>query len=197
VTEARRWADPGTAVGRVDDAALLARAAGSDVSAFDLLLGPRLDKLYRMALAIVRSESDARDAVQDASVLAWRELPRLRDRGSFDPWLSQILVNACRSLLRRRRRTSVREVDVDAPETGSHPGLSVRAEADDVGEVEAIRRAFGRLDPAMRSLIVLHYVEQRPLAEIAAAMGAPVGTIKWRLSNARAALDRALEVERR
>ena len=60
-----------------------------------------------------------------------------------------------------------------------------------------IRRAFDRLEPGVRALLVLHYVEERPIAEIARAMGSPVGTIKWRLSNARRALDRALEVERR
>jgi len=53
------------------------------------------------------------------------------------------------------------------------------------------------LAPDVRSLLVLHYVEERPLAEIARVMGSPVGTIKWRLSKARQTLDRALEVERR
>ena len=67
----------------------------------------------------------------------------------------------------------------------------------DVAEVEAIRRAFGRIDPVHRALLVMHYVEERPLAEEWSITGAPVGTVKWRLSNARRALDRALEDERR
>jgi DNA-directed RNA polymerase specialized sigma24 family protein len=66
-----------------------------------------------------------------------------------------------------------------------------------VAEVELIRRAFDRLDTDTRALLAMHYVEERPLAEIGRIVGAPVGTIKWRLSNARRALDRALEVERR
>ena len=66
-----------------------------------------------------------------------------------------------------------------------------------VGEVEAIRVAFDHLDADARSLLVMHYVEERPIAEIGRILGAPSGTIKWRLSNARKALDRALEVERR
>jgi RNA polymerase sigma factor (sigma-70 family) len=66
-----------------------------------------------------------------------------------------------------------------------------------IAEVEAIRRAFDRLDPDVRALLVLHYQEEQPLADIARTLGAPVGTIKWRLSNARKALDRALKVERR
>jgi RNA polymerase sigma-70 factor (ECF subfamily) len=191
----RTGAEP---VGTVGDARLLERAAAGDADAFAALLGPRLDRLYRMAVAITRNEADARDAVQEASVHAWRELPRLRDRARFDAWLSQILVNACRSLLRRQRRVRVREIDVDTM-TGddSDRSYATHAAHEDVPETDLIRRAFERLDPAVRSLLVLHYVEERPLAEIGRIMGSPVGTIKWRLSNARRALDRALEVERR
>ena len=180
------------------DAGLLARAAGGDADAFDVVIRPRLDRLFRMAVAILRSEADARDAVQEASVHAWRELPRLRDATRFDAWLSQILVNTCRSMLRRERRVRIREVDVATmPADQTDPALEVANDAESIAEVEAIRRAFDRLDPEVRSLLVLHYVEERPLAAIAAVLRAPVGTIKWRLSNARRALDRALELERR
>lgn len=180
------------------DTSLVARAAAGDADAFDLLIRPRLDRLFRMSVAILRSEANARDAVQEACVHAWSYLPRLRDQGRFDAWLSQIVVNACRSQLRHERRVRVREIDVAAmPADEADPALEVVNDAESIAEVEAIRRAFDRLDPATRSLLALHYVEEQPLAEIAAAMGAPVGTIKWRLSNARKALDRALEVERR
>jgi RNA polymerase sigma-70 factor (ECF subfamily) len=182
----------------VQDDGLLTLAAAGDADAFDALLRPRLDRLFRLAIAITRSEADARDATQDACVLAWRELPRLRDRGRFDPWLSQIVVNSCRMLLRRNRRGTIREISMDdplRPVTREEP--TDAAEVDKFGETEAIQAAFERLDPAVRSLLVLHYVEGRPLADIAKVIGSPVGTIKWRLSNARAALEKALKVERR
>jgi RNA polymerase sigma-70 factor (ECF subfamily) len=178
---------------------LVVRAAEGDAQAFDRLIRPRLDRLFRMALAITRNEDDARDAVQEACVSAWRELPRLRDRDRFDAWLSQILVNACRAHLRRQRRATVREIAVDATDQAGPGSVFVTGgQGDaDVAEVEVIRRAFVRLDPDLRTLLVLHYQEERPLAEIARLTGSPVGTVKWRLSNARKALDRALEVERR
>jgi RNA polymerase sigma-70 factor (ECF subfamily) len=198
VTTSRDRLGDSAAVGLAGEAGLVDRAAAGDADAFDILIRPRLDRLFRMSVAILRSESDARDAVQEACVHAWRELPRLRDRDRFDAWLAQILVNACRSLLRRERRVRVREIDVAAmPADDTDPALAVANDAESMGEVEAIRRAFDRLEPATRSLLALHYVEEQPLAQIAAALGAPVGTIKWRLSNARRALDRALEVERR
>jgi RNA polymerase sigma-70 factor (ECF subfamily) len=186
----------GPAVGQ-GDLTLLQRAAEGDADAFDSLIRPRLDRLFRMAVAITRNEADARDAVQEACVLGWRELPRLRDRERFDSWLAQILVNSCRGLLRRQRRVRVREIEVDDTAEDSGRGGFATGPAETLGEVEAIRRAFERLKPDVRSLLVLHYVEERPLADIGRILGAPVGTIKWRLSNARQALDRALEVERR
>lgn len=177
---------------------LLERAAAGDVEAFDVLIRPRLDKLFRMAIAITHSETDARDAVQEACVAAWRQLPKLRDRDRFDSWLAQILVNACRAHLRRQRRTSVREISVGEPgDESTAAGFSTGGHGEQIAEVEAIRRAFDRLDPDLRALLVLHYQEEQPLADIARTLGAPVGTIKWRLSNARKALDQALKVERR
>lgn len=185
------------AVDRTVDLRLLARAAAGDVDAFDEVLRVRLARLYRMAVAITRSEPDARDAVQEASISAWRELPRLRSLERFDAWLDQILVNACRSLLRRSRRVRVREIELEPDgDRAEDRGLGAAMDPD-ATEVDLIRRAFERLAPDVRSLLVLHYVEERPLAEIARVMGSPIGTIKWRLSKARQTLDRALEVERR
>jgi RNA polymerase sigma-70 factor, ECF subfamily len=200
VGETRTWPDPAPAAKQATDVdrALVDRAADGDVDAFDRLIRSRIDRLFRLAMAILRSEPDARDAVQEASIQAWRELPRLRDRDRFDAWISQILVNGCRSMLRRGNRVRIREIDVAG--LGDDPaerGLTVGSSAEDHAEVEAIRRAFDRLDGDTRSLLVLHYVEEQPIAQIAQQMGSPAGTIKWRLSNARRALSRALEVERR
>ena len=187
-----------SAVSGVGHPELLALAVNGNAEAFDALLGGRLDRLYRMAYTITRSESDARDATQNACVQAWRELPRLRDRTRFDPWLSQILVNSCRMLLRGRRQGSVREISIDDPVrpiVGGGPSSPSHAEGH--SEADAIRAAFARLDVATRSILAMHYVEGQPLADIARQMGQPVGTVKWRLSTARRALETALEAERR
>jgi RNA polymerase sigma-70 factor (ECF subfamily) len=187
----------GRSIGARDDE-LVRLAASGDRDAFDRLIRGRLDKLYRMAVAITRSEPDARDATQDACVLAWREIPRLREPEKFDSWLSQILVNAARGVVRKSGRIRVREVAVEPEVDGERAAVepAVPAEADALADNDAIQRAFARLDGATRALIVLHYVEGKPLAEIALLTGSPVGTVKWRLSNARAALEKALKAER-
>jgi RNA polymerase sigma-70 factor (ECF subfamily) len=182
----------------VPDGALLSMAAQGDVDAFDALLRPRLDRLFRISVAITRSEPDARDAVQEGCLKAWTELPRLRQPDRFDAWLTQIVVNACRTLLRKRRAASVRLVSVDADPDGMAEAVIQRD--DPIGalpEVEAIRAAFERLDPTTRALLALHYVDERPVQEIGGILGVATGTVKWRLWNARRALDRALKAERR
>jgi RNA polymerase sigma-70 factor (ECF subfamily) len=185
-------------VGTEGEASLVGLAAAGDRPAFEMLLESRLDRLYRLASSIMCNEADASDATQDACVLAWRKLPTLRDHARFDAWLSQILVNSCRGVLRaHRRRTAHEIVAVDNEANRQERGPTVAAEADRLGEVEAIRAAFSRLDADPRALLVLHYVEGRPLAEIGRVMRVPVGTLKWRLSRARQALQHALEVEGR
>jgi RNA polymerase sigma-70 factor, ECF subfamily len=177
---------------------LLEHAARGEIEAFDALLRPRLERLCRMAVAITRSEADARDAVQEASVLAWRQLPRLRDRGSFDPWLSQIVVNSCRGLLRSQNRRRVREIEVTDDDGGPvGEAVATTKPPDSIADTEVVQRAFVQLGPDARALIALHYVEQKPLTEIASILGIPVGTVKWRLFRARRVLDAALKAEDR
>ena len=185
--------------------ALVERAAAGDHDAFDRLVAPRFAGALRLALAILRSEDDARDAVQDAFVTAWQELPRLRDPGLFEAWLGRILVNRCRTALRHRKVVQLREIRLDTVPGGSGrpddstSGREPGAEGGQtsVAEADAVRRAFERLDADARILLVLHHVEERPIAEIAAVTGVPEGTVKWRLHAARKALERALEREQR
>ena len=76
------------------DLVLIEAAAGGDRAAFDALIESRLNGLFHTALAILRHDADARDAVQDSCVQAWRRLDRLRERERFDAWLGRSV--ACR-----------------------------------------------------------------------------------------------------
>ena len=165
-------------------------AADGDTAAFELLVSARADRVFRTARAILGNESDARDAAQEAFVAAWRELPRLRDAANFDAWLQRILVNGCRNQIRARQR--VREISIDqvADRSGSGP-----VTADQVSARDILSRAFDRLDPDKRALLVLHYLQHESVATIAATMHIPGGTVKWRLHAARGALERALRAQ--
>jgi RNA polymerase sigma-70 factor, ECF subfamily len=185
-------AQTAAAVAAPGEPALIARARQGDAVAFEALLEPRLDSLLRTAWGIVGNEHDARDATQEACVLAWRHLPRLRDLDHFDAWLGRVLLNSCRMQLRKRRR--VREIAIP---DGFDAAAPASAGADGFAETEALARAFDRLDVDARALLVLHHLLHEPLARIATSLGIPVGTVKWRLHAARRALERALEGEER
>ena len=171
------------------------RARHGDASAFDTLVEARVGPMTRTAMAILGREDEARDAVQDALVTAWRELVSLRDPASFDAWLTRILVNRCRRGLRRIGLRRVREIQVDAVLTTDEPVTADHTVT--VGDRQALERAFDRLSVDERTLLVLHHLDGRSVASIAAVLGVPVGTAKSRLFAARRALDRALAREDR
>jgi len=182
------------------DDALVRRARTGDAAAFAELVDTRIDRCYRLAWSVLSNDADAADATQDALVSAWRQLPRLRDPSAFDSWLNRIVANA--ALMARRHRVRLREVSVQpaypgdqamTPEPRQDP--HARTEADAVVDSDAISRAFDRLRPQDRMILALHHVEERPVAEIARSLGIPVGTAKWRLHAARAALEKAMEAE--
>jgi RNA polymerase sigma-70 factor, ECF subfamily len=180
--------------------ALVRRARIGDSAAFGVLVSTRIDRCYRLAWSILSNEADAADATQDALVSAWRQLPRLRASASFDGWLNRIVANA--ALTARRHRVRLREVSVgpvfpgdETPQPEPPPDLGARTGQDEFVDNDAIGRAFDRLRPQDRMILVLHHVEERPVAEIARSLGIPVGTAKRRLHQARRALERAMEAE--
>jgi len=185
----------------VTDDGLVRRAAVGDLDAFDTLVADRLDRCFRLAWSILGNEADASDATQEAFVAAWQMLPRLRDTAAFDAWLNRIVVNRAR--MARRGRSRRREVQATTAATdpwepvgwATVAGPAQPSESDAVVERDVISRAFGRLRPDERSVLVLHHVEQRPVQEIARTMGIPLGTAKWRLHAARKSLERAMEAE--
>jgi RNA polymerase sigma-70 factor, ECF subfamily len=177
-------------LGLASEPTLVERARSGDADAFERLIEARLDRAYRTALSILRTDWDARDACQDAFVSAWRELPRLRDATRFDSWLDRIVVNQCRTLL-RSRRARVREISIDeSPETSGQ--LAGPSPVDALADEDLVRQALGRLSADQRLVLALHHGEGRPVAEIARLLGVPAGTVMWRLYRARRALEKEL-----
>ena len=169
---------------------LVERAREGDDVAFAELLDLDGDRCYAIAYRILRDVERAQDAVQQAFLLAWRELPRLRDPERFEVWLHRLLVNACYEEFRRYRRwsTNVRVLPVDGP-AGPDETISI-------DDRDALERAFRRLSPEHRAVVVLHHHAGMPLASIAEVAGVPVGTVKSRLHNATRLLRDALAGDR-
>jgi RNA polymerase sigma-70 factor (ECF subfamily) len=145
------------------DDALVRRARNGDAAAFAALVDTRIDRCYRLAFSILSNYADAADATQDSLVSAWRQLPRLRDPAVFDGWLNRIVANA--ALMARRHRVRLREVSVRPPYPGDEtpqpdPPQDVHARTgqDELVDNDAIGRAFDRLRPKDRMILVLHHV---------------------------------------
>lgn len=168
---------------------LVLRAARGDAEAFDALARDRIDRLFAIAVRILRDHHDAEDAVQQALWTAWTDLPGLRDPERFDAWLYRLLVRGCfRSGRSRRRRLSIVRPLPDPDEAmGAADGPR------DVEARDALDRAFALLGTEHRSVVVMHHYLGMPLEEIADVLGVPSGTARSRLHYALRRLRTAIE----
>jgi RNA polymerase sigma-70 factor (ECF subfamily) len=170
----------------VDQRGLVERARGGDHDAFAELARDAVVRLDRAARLILRDPELARDAVQDGLLLAWRNLPGLREPERFDAWLHRLIVNSCLGIARRRKRRviEVELTDLHAPLLQDTSSDSERREL-----VDAVLR---RLDERDRAIVVMHYYLGLPLTEVAVGLGIPVGTVKSRLHRALGAMRIAI-----
>jgi RNA polymerase sigma-70 factor (ECF subfamily) len=173
------------------DRDLVAAARRGDQAAFMDLVRSRSDRLFGIAIQILRDIDRAEDALQDALVIAWRDLRGLRDPDRFDAWLHRLLVNVCiREASRERRRAmNLRVLPIDGP-----------AAPDDLlslADRDQLERGFRRLPPDQRAILVLHHYLGYAPTEIAETLGIPPGTARSRLFNAHRAMRAALEADAR
>ena len=159
----------------MDQRGLVERAREGDHDAFAVVAGAALARLDAAARLILRDRELARDAVQEALIRAWRDLPGLRDPERFNAWLYRLTTHACLDLARRRRRR-VHEVEL-TPMTEPFSGDT----SSDVAERELLDEALRRLEPEWRAVVVLHYFVGMPLPEVASELRIPLGTAKSRL----------------
>ena len=172
--------------GRMDDD-LIRRAARGDTQAFDILARDRIDRLFAIAVRILRNHYDAEDAVQHALWTAWTDLPGLRQPDRFDAWLYRLLVRQCFKAARTRRRATIVQLTPDLDE------LSTPADTRHIEDRDAIERAFVALSPEHRAVVVLHHYLGLGLDEIAEVVGIPHGTARSRLHYALLRLRGAVE----
>jgi RNA polymerase sigma-70 factor, ECF subfamily len=173
------------------DRYLVEAARRGDREAYADLIRARGDRLFAIAQRILRDVDRTEDAVQDALVIAWRDLPGLRDPERFDAWLHRLVVRACvREAMRQRRViANLRVLPADLP-AGPDEYLTV-------ADRDQLERGFRRLDPQQRAILVLRHFAGFEPAEIAEILGVPAGTARSRLHHAHRAMRAALEADAR
>jgi RNA polymerase sigma-70 factor (ECF subfamily) len=170
---------------------LVDRARRGDHDAFAALAAAAIFRLDAAARLILRDPDQAKDAVQETLVRAWRDLPTLRSVDRFDAWLHRLLVRACIDEARRLRRHRF-EVDISGLDLSAmHDPNAVMVDRDQ------LERGFNRLAPEARALIVLHHYLDLPLSEVAIALRIPLGTAKSRLNRALSEMRAALDADAR
>jgi len=173
------------------DGDLIEAARNGDRAAYVDLIRARQDHLFATAQRILRDIDRAEDALQDALVIAWRDLRGLRDPDRFDAWLQRLLINVCinHATRERRKTANLRVLPADGP-AGPDELLSV-------ADRDLLERGFRRLPPEQRAILVLnHYLGYAP-SEIAETLGIPAGTARSRLHHAHRAMRAALEADAR
>lgn len=169
-----------------DDPLLVERALLGDAGAYDELYRRYRDRVARVAYVLLGDVDRALDATQEAFLIGWRDLRRLREPERFRAWVTGIAVNLCR----RRRRAGARLSVIPPP--GPEVADVVQDEGDAAALRLAVRRAVDALPGPMREVVVLRFYCQFAEAEIAQALGIAAGTVKSRLGRARGRLARSL-----
>ena len=173
--------------------ALVEQAARGDEDAFASLAAASADRLMAIAFRILRDVGRAEDAVQQALLSAWRELPNLRDPERFEAWLRRLLVNACYAEARRERRWSsnIRVLTLDDAPASADASTAIAFR-------DEFERLFRRLParPARR-LRLPPLPRLRPRRDRRASSRSRSGTVKSRLHYATHALRSAMDADRR
>ena len=145
----------------------------------------RIEKLlYRIAWSYMGNNADVEDAVQDALIKAWEKRSSLRDMKQFRPWMTRILTNQCKDLLRKRKKWNFYPLENAVTQEAEPPKA-------DAPVLEAIKK----LKPELGLLITLHYVDGYSILDLANSLGIPESTVKTRMRSARKQLSKTLLVE--
>ena len=162
-------------------------AQAGDRDAFAALIDGEAHAAFRVAHVIARDERLAQDAIQEACIRAWRDLPSLRDAERWPQWFRRIAVRAAIDQARRRPR-EVQDGFVEGPSVV--PDVSQA-----VAERDQVARALRALSADERALLALRYAADLGVPDVAAALGIPLGTAKSRLHRALAKLRARLEID--
>jgi RNA polymerase sigma-70 factor (ECF subfamily) len=178
------------------DALLIQRFNSGDESAFDEIVIRYRDRIFSIAIGLLRNRADAEEITQDALVRAYRGLARFRGDSSLATWMHRITVNLARNrywyFFRRRRQDSLPLEHAFGSEEGGSLADVIATEDPDPAQLairdefaEHISAAMSRLDAPQREILTLRNLRALSYEEIADELGINVGTVKSRIARAR------------
>ena len=168
----------------VDEDSLARRFAAGDAGAFDAVVAMHRARVTRLAYRLLGWRDDVEDVVQEVFLSVFNQLGRFKGESKLGTWLTVITINKCRT---HRRRWFVRWRAMRRRREGTRPGEAPPAdEGARRDETSAqVRLAVQKLRPRDREVIVLHYLEQHELGEMARLLGVSQNAVEVRLHRAR------------
>lgn len=157
---------------------LVLKAKKGNREAFLKLLDARIGILYKIAYTYFKNKDEASDAVQDSILIAYKNIRNLKENGKFNSWITTILVNRCRDILRRSKKIQFEEY-TDITFNSGH------RMPDDYSRVDAnidILDSLREIDEKYRDVITLKYLGDYRISEISKILDIPEGTVKSRLN---------------
>ena len=184
----------------MDEPALITSAQRGDLDSFNTLVLHYQDMVFNTALRILGDEDQAADASQEAFISAFRAIKSYRG-GSFKAWLLRTVTNACYDELRRQKRRPTTPLepetddgeDVESPHWLADSSASPEEQLDQAELEHAIQHCLDALPADFRTVVVMADIEGLDYTEVAAAVRAPLGTVKSRLARARLRLRECLQ----
>ena len=186
-------------MGNTTDQSVVEQVIKGDVDAFSVLVGRYQDRIFSVVRNYVSNPDDAIDITQDAFVKAYSKLRSFDASSAFYTWLYRIAINTAIDYLRKRKVRPTDSLDDERfTEVGFEPpSTDARTDPERVAvrheQAVALRNAIDRLSHKLRGVLVLHDVEGLSQEEVAEILKIPVGTVKSRVSRARAELRGLLE----
>ena len=180
------------------DELLLKRAAGGDPEAFERLMSPLENRVWRVCWHYMGERESAEDCGQETMLRVWRSLGGYRGDCAFETWVCRIAANCCLDELRRRKRDRsvalepLQEAGFDPADP--RPGVEEAVLAAE--RKQQLRQAIARLPEEQRSALVLTQLEGLPYERAAQLLGVSEGTVKSRVNRARQKLKAELNGER-
>ncbi|SOC44097.1 RNA polymerase sigma factor [Ureibacillus acetophenoni] len=160
---------------------LVKRAQLGDKQAFVQLIKGMESSLYKVSKAILLSDSECLDAVQETILIAYTNIHQVRAPKFFKTWITRILINECNKI-RKVQTKIVKMNDYLEPTTNEQPEVFVD-----------LQTAIDSLEPELRTVITLYYYEDLSVKEIGTILEIAVGTVKSRLNRARTKLSSLIE----
>ena len=163
---------------------------------FIKLLDERVQVLYKIAYSYFRNKDSASDVVQDSVLIAYKNIAKLKDRGKFNAWITTILVNRCRDIVRKNKRVNFEEYNENVLYINKLCLKNIDSSFENLEMRLDLIKVLDIVDDKYSEVIRLKYFGDYTIEEIATIIDIPQGTVKSRLSTGIKKLKSLMEVKK-